>query len=626
MSNLNLKFDTPLNTAHPVDLRFGAPLVAPLDSNLTMSAHFAPPTLTAFIQKIRVLSLASGFPAPSLSGVLKYDNSVARGIHAATSNAWQETSQIQQATASLIPAPLNLRTRVSPAWQKSLPLKSSVTLMMQAANHNSKAASTSWQDGIPTNVSASTQFADKLHIPRPSLSTIWTASDPVTGASITKWRDLYRSQLPPIATHWIQASPLSMVRTALAGSGLALLPRHQSHWQEARLPSAGRYDPVVPPVIKPACYTPPLGLQVHLIFNTAWTPSTDLLFSCLHKLLPAAKIVPVRRSYIVMNDVHLKRVEGNHDLNATSLSLNIDMDSWTWGFSASLPASSLSLVKPGMSGDPVLLAASINGTNYLLLAEGIQRTRSFGKSSITVTGRGPSAALADPYSPLLSFANTADRTAQQLMNDALTINGVPLGWAIDWRIDDWLVPAGAWSHRGSYMSAVTAIATAAGAFVQPDPVNKILRVRPRYPAKPWEWNAITPDLQLPSAVVVNESISWVDKPAYNAVYVSGATAGGVLGYVKRTGSAGDLVAPMVTDALITDAIAARQRGTAILSDTGKMALYSLSLPVLPETGIIVPGTMVRYVDDGPIIGVIKGVSANASTTSVRQTIEVQTHG
>ncbi|GAC1369737.1 MAG: hypothetical protein NVSMB36_19260 [Escherichia coli] len=327
----------------------------------------------------------------------------------------------------------------------------------------------------------------------------------------------------------------------------------------------------------------------------------------------------------MLNDISLKRVEGNHVLPDVSLNIHIDMDSWTWGFSASMPATALPLIEPGMSGDPVMLEASINGSNYLLLAESIQRDRVFGKSSISVTGRGQSAMLTDPYSPVLSFNNDKDRTAQQLMSDALTINGVSLGWAIDWRIDDWLVPAGAWSHQGTYMSAVTAIASAAGAFIQPDPVNKILRVRPRYPAKPWEWHSAVPDLELPSAAISKESVSWTNKPDYNAVYISGTTAGGILGLVKRTGSAGDVLAPMVTDALITNAIAARQRGIALLSDVGRSATYSLSLPVLAETDVINPGTLVRYVDNAAIIGVVKGVSVSASALTTRQTIEVQTY-
>jgi hypothetical protein len=227
------------------------------------------------------------------------------------------------------------------------------------------------------------------------------------------------------------------------------------------------------------------------------------------------------------------------------------------------------------------------------------------------------------------LTNTTDRTAQQLMADALTVNGVTIGWAIDWRISDWTIPTGTWSYRGSYIGAINTIAAAAGAFVQPDPVTKTLRVRPRYPSKPWQWDTseVIPDIELPASVVTNEGITWADKPAYNAVYISGTTSAGILASVTREGTSGNLQAPMITDPLITDIIAGRQRGVAILSDVGRQARYTLSLPVLPSTGIIEPGTMIKYVDNGVTrVGVVRGQSVTATQSSVIQTLEVLANG
>jgi hypothetical protein len=68
------------------------------------------------------------------------------------------------------------------------------------------------------------------------------------------------------------------------------------------------------------------------------------------------------------------------------------------------------------------------------------------------------------------------------------------------------------------------------------------------------------------------------------VFVSGQEVG-VLAQVSRAGTAGDVFAPMVVDALITQAAAARQRGIAVLADTGRQVELSLRLPVLldPES-------------------------------------------
>ena len=122
-----------------------------------------------------------------------------------------------------------------------------------------------------------------------------------------------------------------------------------------------------------------------------------------------------------------------------------------------------------------------------------------------------------------------------------------------------------------------------------------------------------------------EGIEWVDKPLYDRVFVSGQE-GGVLGRYTRAGTAGDLLAPVVVDPLITHVDAVRQRGRTIISDTGRIANVTLRLPVLSETGIIKPGTMVRYTD-GPVtrIGLSRSVSLDVAMPTIYQTIEVETH-
>jgi hypothetical protein len=109
------------------------------------------------------------------------------------------------------------------------------------------------------------------------------------------------------------------------------------------------------------------------------------------------------------------------------------------------------------------------------------------------------------------------------------------------------------------------------------------------------------------------------------VFVSGQQ-GGVSGRYTRAGTAGEALAPAVVDPLITHADAVRQRGRAVISDTGRIANVTLRLPVLSETGIIRPGTMVEYTD-GPVErkGLTRSVALDVSMPTIYQTIEVETH-
>lgn len=336
--------------------------------------------------------------------------------------------------------------------------------------------------------------------------------------------------------------------------------------------------------------------------------------------------VPIQRVYIVQNAILLTRLDTLVPVPAFAMTLSLDVASWTWGFSASVSAASLALLQPNVNDEPVELQAAINGTIFQVFVERISRERAFGQAALRIAGRGRAAILDKPYAAAQTWANSGTRTAEQLANDVLTLNGVPIGWSVDWQISDWLVPAGALNVRGSHMDAVLAIARAGGAYVQPDPIDPILRIKALYPTAPWNWGSTTPDFILPAAAITRESIEWIEKPSYNGVYVSGQ-AQGILAHVRRTGTAGDVLAEMVTDPLNTATLAARQRGIAVLSDTGKQAMVRLRLPVLPATDVIQPGAFIQFVD-GAVTrrGYVRSTQLDVGHPETWQVIEVETHG
>ena len=341
-------------------------------------------------------------------------------------------------------------------------------------------------------------------------------------------------------------------------------------------------------------------------------------------------LVPIRTVYIMTNEATLTRVDDGTALPVLSLSISTDAESWAWRVDASLPANAMDAIMPGMDGLPVLLQAAINGYPVRWLAESVSRERTFGKARIRVSGRSPSALLADPFAVTYSYGSASAITAQQAAINAVTEAGLPLGWDIGWHITDWLLPAGLWQHQGTPMSAVLRIAEAAGAYVQTDALLQTLHVRHRYPTAPWGWDALTPAVSLPVGVALREGVEWVEKPAYNEVYVSGQSVG-VLGHVVKTGTTGGLAAATVVDDLITHADAARQRGLAILGDTGRQQRLSLSLPINDDLGLLEVGQLIDVTEGtGPSTvtrrGLVRGVSASYSPPVARQNVEVEVHG
>jgi hypothetical protein len=63
----------------------------------------------------------------------------------------------------------------------------------------------------------------------------------------------------------------------------------------------------------------------------------------------------------------------------------------------------------------------------------------------------------------------------------------------------------------------------------------------------------------------------------------------------------------------------------VLADVGRQAAVNLKLPVLSETGVILPGALVRYLD-GPTtrLGLVR-TTAVSGTVQLRQTLGLETH-
>lgn len=603
----DLLFAWPLDTSHPANLLLGRPASPVQDA-------------TGYLD-ITLLAAPVTF-----EGVLQYDNAVQRSDVIGAGCGWQAARPVApaqltapHATTTAVPAaralPWRVASRMSAAarspWSSGVPMRTSARAPWSvAARLAPRRTSSAWQPAIPVPA---------------RLAAPWQPATSVGSHRLDGWQVAYI--IRPLATRlpWGAGLPLRLALRTSAGPAEALeavLSRLPWGWGEPLPP--GRSAIIATPPPEPwRCYTPPAGDAANLLFDERVKQSFEILFSC--GAGAGTKTVPTRSTYIVINSVTLIRLPDNTALQAYTLSLKWDTDSWSVGWSASLPATALDAVMPSGIGEPVELLATINGTAVRLLAESISRDRRFGDARLNVGGRGRVAWLADPYAPSVARSASAAMTAQQLAADALTDNGVPIGWGLDWQIADWLVPGGVWSHQGAMIDAVKRIAEAAGGYVLGHRTAQTLHVRPRYPLLPWEWAAATPDLILPAAVASTEAISWSESPAYNRVFVAGQEQGR-MGQVSRAGTAGDVLAPMVTDPLITHADAARARGGAVLAAGGRQAAITLRLPVLPETGILDLGQLIEYQDGSTARrGLVRAVSVDAAIPTVWQTVEIETH-
>lgn len=618
-------------TPGPVPLVFGDDGAAPTIYDVTLQGAGRVSGLRLHINATAGATVLHG--AGRITGVrlhinAGFDINVSRPTVGGARGHWQDAAPLQHTAGSAWQQSALLPVGTHTHWQDAAPLQRPTATAWQAADRMQRGTGVRYQEALRLpGLPLAARFENALHLQRFADSgfqqALRLAGAPLRG----RFQETLRDRQARAGTHFQTAirvaAPVRDRMSVALRSPQAFGGRFQKAWP----PRPGQWQRPGPPAPEPCYYPDP-----HLLFDAAFDGAlpAHLVFVCeRHGPGPGPQpgvVVPIRKVYVTLNSIILTRVSDGMPLPADSFAMSIDVDSWTWQWSASMQPHLRPYLAP-VAGVPVQVQAVVNGVPYRFCAESITRERSFGQARIAVRGRGLGAVLDAPYAPMINFDNTAGAlSAQQLMAAALTVNGVPMGWDVDWQLQDWLVPAGAWSHQGTWLSAVTTIAAAAGGYVQPHATLPTLRILPRYPAAPWDWASALPDFALPADVVSVEGIEWTTKPAYDRVHVSGQ-AQGVLAEVTRGGTAGGIVAPMITDPLITHADAARQRGLAVLSDTGAQARVTLTLPVLQETGLILPGKFVRYSDGAALrTGLVRGCSLGWSRPTLRQTLQIETHG
>ncbi len=567
---------------------------------------------------------------PGLDGTLDlvWDANVSRGgLRAELGAHWQGAAPLACGLGVAWQQGAPLRSAIATRWQPAARRSAGLVASWQATALLRSAVRSHWQQGEQRRAGVDVHWQESERL-RAAIQTHWQQGEQRRAALRSHWQEMQRLRAA-VRGHWQHGSALR----ALAGSSWgAAIPVHihlHTHWQEAMRPASGVTPRPGPPKPHPPCYDPEtLG---RLVFADLALGDGRLVFVC-HRggapLPPAGVVVLPRRSYIVINSIEIRRADslGGDPLPSESFSMSLNHQSWTWTFSASFHGSARDAVAPGPGGQPVELDVRVNGQPFRLQAERIGRSRRFPEHLVTVSGRGKAAVLDAPHAPVQTFSHALDRTAQQLMADVLTVNGVNFGWGVDWSLTDWLVPGGVWMHQGTWSSALADIADSVGGYLQPHDTDPVLRVLPRWPKPWWEWDTLAPDIELPAGIGEVEDTEVVDLPGYNRIFVSGEGRG-ILADLTRSGTPGDVLKPMAVHPLITTIGAARQRASSELSESGRALKHKLTMPVLPQTGVIKPGTVLRYVDDDAAlrIGIVRATSISQQFPVLTQSLEIDSH-
>ncbi len=568
----------------------------------------------SFIGCVGVTGSIYGALALSATFTGNYDPNVWRGLTHAAGAAYATVPQ-RGCGDTRIPYNNTLRQpiRNSTAWGAAGRLDREVSAPMVNLPHLRIEQAAVWGAGIPiaAAVADGFKFLEPLPMARRAL---WESGAGISIARSSPW--IY---LIPRPVRWDipheKTQPGPVIARQLVWRGMPVYrPLAQRlPWGTGRPPAFVWPPPVspeppVPEPVEPYHGDPNLHLECLL---TAWGGYVPLYIPtvCTRR----------RRTWIVINEIVLRRLSDSAVIPCVSINVSSDIDSWAWGLSADVPlASSISLIHPGAG--PVEVETVINGWTWRGMVEGYTEKRLHGQRVYAVSGRSRSALLASPYSTPRAYILNEDRTAQQLAE--LEVEGT--GWSVDWDTVNWLIPAGAWAYNSETpMSALVKIAASVGAVIQTDPSGMLVRVVPRYAVSPWDWAAATPDKIAPEDIVYETSSKWEARTLYQGVYVSGVNQG-VLCRAYRSGTSGAPYDAMITDGLITHVDAGRERGRNQLARAGKWEIVGADLPVVASgPGVVTPGTLLRIDAPVPWIGQVISCKISAAPAYVRQSIEIE---
>lgn len=396
------------------------------------------------------------------------------------------------------------------------------------------------------------------------------------------------------------------------------------------VPVPDRYYPIPePPPDKPdqVCRIRPpsnaLPLRMARKRNGLLSSHLPLSLTCWHDDPPV--IIPNLRSYIVHNVI--TATIGGIAVDILSFGIKTDMDSYCWQGDITITAKDYAKIKAKLDvprGSEPMINVTVNGFVFAFIAEEQSRSRKFAQSSHSLSGRSITARLGADYAG--SQGGLIDQASYVSQIVAQQLNGLPIS-VLDWDINDWLVPAGAYSVANKTPIAVIQdIAEAGGGFVSSDASQATLSVKPRWPVAAWQLSSATPDVTVPIDVITDISDKRRTSAQYNTVRLNSASEGGE---VYRSTQGRDAEAPTQNSDLYTDRDAIVPAGTVVLSDSGIHVDYTLKMLWTEAYNIpLAQLGQIWQVNDteGAWRGVVKAVSVDVTLANnapvVTQTVTI----
>lgn len=553
------------------------------------------------------------------SGAAKYSSAVSRPLMGKVSAGWQVARQIEGGAMSRHQSAVQSRVGRVAAWQKAAPVAGGLSTRWQDALHARAAAAARYQAAEQLQAVLESRHQEAIRARR-DIAARWQEAERLATAPVNvRHQEALRLQRG-VRSGWQEALRAQAGHRDRFGAALQVDVGRLSRWQAAMYPLPGHS--VIEPPIEPPCYVP----STTLVFREKQKHTTTLIFSCEgHGSTEPGQpplFIPLLRVYMTTHHTEAVLLPTLERVPLEDVEIQAADGMPHWKLTASGPLGLMDFFP--INSPPRLVRVTVDGLPWVFAISPAGRSRIPGQRRARIIGRSVTALAGASSLPDQIWLNSAPATAQQVVTEALQFTGI----SVDWQIPDWLLPAGAWSFQGKPLAAAVRVAEAVGAVLQSHPTEPTLQFLPRYKSLPWEWDAAAPDVSIASAAIAADDYELDEQPEWDAVYVYG-TAQGVGRRIVRGGTAGTVLAPQVVDDLITDHVAAVERGRSILGAGGTQALATMSLPIL--TGGTLPGVL-RVNQLQEVVepsetwrGMVRAVTVRAGPSEMRQAIRTERH-
>ncbi|MFQ2607648.1 hypothetical protein ACK3ZW_12315 [Aeromonas caviae] len=535
---------------------------------------------------------------PSLAG--EYDINVFRGPSHQITDDWQQGLLLTDRVTDGWEVAADQPVTVLAAWQEGEEHHRDLGWQTEQSPRCYQIHGADWQESAPLGTTHGQAMAS-LPPGHAQVSALW-----VEASGCSQWHLSGYTHPPRQDVQWgvPWSSGTAIGRWLFDGWHLGdLLPLNWlDGWDEAIWPPPG----VSPPPVKPVEPVRPDKRTLRLAFGRS-RGDASLEFVWFGQ---AHIVIPTRRVYLVSNAAQIVRVRDGLDIPATSLSIELDTDSWAWQFTAQIPR-----IAAAEMTDEEEVSIFVNDQQWDCVCDGWQSSQSFARESATLTGRSRTAYLSPTHVLPQAVSEIGAATMAQLAEALL-----PFGWTLDWQAPDWLVPGGFFSlDSQTPIEAIKYLAEAAGGFVLPHQRDRHLVIKPRYPTVPWQLDGALADVAIPRAIITTLGSDFQPGQPANGIYVSGGHQG-INARVLRQGTAGERQASAITHPLVCDVVAARAQGVVGLAKTMPKRTQTIQLPLSADTGLILPGALLAV--DG-WKGYNRGVRVSAELQNKAMTVRQQ---